>query len=119
MIFTHKLYDAWHDGHKRVTRRPMRDRRGREIKPPEVGDLLPMQRGYTKATGHARVLSVTAEPAFNPLAADDAEARLEGFRGVNAFRVAWTGIYGPDPIDVYRIELSGPVQPTTHKGDHA
>lgn len=109
MIFTYELYDAWHDGHKRVTRRPMRDRRGREITPPAVGSLLPMQRGYAKATAWARVLSVVPEHGFVVEAITLGEATREGFPSVGAFRKAWHDIYGDAPIDVYRIGLSGPV----------
>lgn len=115
MIFTHKLYDAWAHGHKRVTRRPMRDKNGREIKPPKVGDLLPMQRGYTKATGYAWVLSVSIICDFRGVVTPD-EARREGFESPEAFRALWESIYGPDPIDVYRIELSGPVSATNQEG---
>lgn len=105
MIFTHKLFDAIVDGRKTVTRRPMRSKSGRRFNPPVVGDVLPLQRGYAQPSAWARVISVTPEHGFTGNVGQHAEGVREGFADAWEFRDAWRGIYGADPVDVYRIEL--------------
>lgn len=107
MIFSYRLYDAIVvDRTKTVTRRPAFDKRGRATRPPVEGAVLPLQRGYRKATAHARVISVRREPAFMPDWQDNEEARREGFRNGEQFWLVWRDIYGEEPIDVWRIEFA-------------
>jgi hypothetical protein len=106
VIFTHALFDAIVEGRKTVTRRPCQTKAGRRFNPPEVGDLLPLQRAYAKPTAWAIVRKVKRQDDFTvPFEFDDEEARREGFPDALVFRRAWLDIYGPDPVSVYRIEF--------------
>lgn len=106
MIFTYHLFDEIVAERKTVTRRPVvtggNGKAWRRVNPPAVGDLLPLQRGYAKATAWARVTSVDREEDFAGWVTD-AEAHREGTKHAADFRALWTGIYGEEPQPVYRI----------------
>lgn len=119
MIFPYVLFDAIVVAKtKTVTRRPCVSKSGRTFRPLAVGDVLPLQRGYAKATAWARVVSVQRQDAFAGNVLQHAEGVREGFVDAWAFQDAWCDIYGAEPVDVYRIEfkLVAHLLPTANHG---